>query len=100
LLRGKRRANLHIDPGYAILISSDESCTSRANIKAVPRMLGHASASITLDVYADLFDDDLDAVAVALDNAAMKSTVAKVLPRSRFTGPAPTKRKARTPVND
>ena len=27
---------------------------------------GHASAAMTLDTYADLFDDDLDAVAVAL----------------------------------
>jgi hypothetical protein len=26
------------------------------------RMLGHASAKLTLDTYADLFDDDLDAV--------------------------------------
>jgi integrase len=32
-------------------------------------MLGHASAAMTLDLYADLFDDDLDAVAVALDKA-------------------------------
>jgi integrase len=30
-----------------------------ANVKAVQRMLGHASASMTLDTYADLFDDDL-----------------------------------------
>ena len=29
-----------------------------ANVKAVQRMLGHASAAMTLDVYADLFDDD------------------------------------------
>ena len=58
-----------------------------ANVKAVQRMLGHASASITLDVYADLFEDDLDAVAIALDDAAMKSDVAKVLPRSRFAAP-------------
>jgi hypothetical protein len=29
-------------------------------------MLGHKSAKITLDTYADLFDDDLDAVAAAL----------------------------------
>jgi hypothetical protein len=35
---------------------------SGANVKAVQRMLGHASAAITLDVYADLFDDDLDTV--------------------------------------
>jgi integrase len=32
---------------------------SGANVKAVQRMLGHAKASMTLDVYADLFDDDL-----------------------------------------
>lgn len=38
-----------------------------ANVKSVQRMLGHASAAMTLDVYADLFDDDLDAVANALD---------------------------------
>jgi integrase len=38
-----------------------------ANVKAVQRMLGHASATLTLDRYADLFDDDLDAVGDALD---------------------------------
>jgi integrase len=43
--------------------------SSGANVKAVQRMLGHHSAAMTLDVYADLFDDDLDAVAVALDTA-------------------------------
>ena len=37
-----------------------------ANVKAVQRMLGHASAAMTLDRYADLFDDDLDAVAERL----------------------------------
>ena len=36
-----------------------------ANVKAVQRMLGHASAAMTLDTYADLFDDDLHAVAHA-----------------------------------
>ena len=41
-----------------------------ANVKAVQRMLGHASAAMTLDTYADLFDDDLDAVSAALDEAA------------------------------
>jgi integrase len=34
-----------------------------ANVKAVQRMLGHAKASMTLDIYADLFDEDLDGVA-------------------------------------
>lgn len=36
-------------------------------------MLGHASAAMTLDTYADLFDDDLDAVASALDSAKLAS---------------------------
>jgi integrase len=40
-----------------------------ANVKAVQRMLGHAKASMTLDVYADLFDADLDDVAANLDVA-------------------------------
>ena len=42
---------------------------SGANVKAVQRMLGHASAAMTLDVYAGLFADDLDAVAEGLDKA-------------------------------
>lgn len=43
-----------------------------ANPKVVQRMLGHASAAMTLDVYADLFDSDLNAVA---------ESVAKMWPR-------------------
>jgi integrase len=38
-----------------------------ANVKAVQKMLGHKSAAMTLDVYADLFDRDADAVADAHD---------------------------------
>lgn len=41
--------------------------SSGANAKVVQRMLGHASAAMTLDVYADLFDDDLSGVAQKLD---------------------------------
>lgn len=44
-----------------------------ANVKAVQRMLGHASAAETLDVYADLFDEDLDDVAARLDKARAAS---------------------------
>jgi integrase len=43
-----------------------------ANVKAVQRMLGHAKASMTLDMYADLFDDDLEAVADRLDEVARR----------------------------
>lgn len=39
-----------------------------ANPKVVQRMLGHASAAMTLDIYADLFESDLDAVADRLEN--------------------------------
>jgi integrase len=46
--------------------------SARANPEVVQRMLGHASAAMTLDVYADLFDSDLDSVA---------ESVAKLWPR-------------------
>ena len=42
---------------------------SGAHVKTIQRMLGHTSASMTLDVYADLFDTDLDHVSTALDAA-------------------------------
>ncbi|MGO9152204.1 tyrosine-type recombinase/integrase [Mycobacterium sp.] len=41
--------------------------SSGVNVLALSRMLGHTSAKVTLDTYADLFDTDLDAVAEALD---------------------------------
>jgi integrase len=50
---------------------------SGANVLAVQRLLGHATASMTLDRYGHLFSDDLTAVAEALDTAgraAAKST--------------------------
>lgn len=49
-----------------------------ANVKVVQRMLGHASAAMTLDVYADLFEEDLDSVADRLDSA--RSRVPRVCP--------------------
>jgi integrase len=36
---------------------------SGANVKAVQRMLGHASAAMTLTVYSGLFDDDVGGLA-------------------------------------
>nr|WP_239579134.1 site-specific integrase [Microlunatus panaciterrae] len=42
---------------------------SGATVKAVQSMLGHASAAMTLDIYASLFADELDAVADAMDAA-------------------------------
>ncbi|MDQ1646129.1 MAG: hypothetical protein QOJ50_2313 [Cryptosporangiaceae bacterium] len=43
-----------------------------ANVKAVQRIIGHASAAMTLNVYADLFEDDLDQVADRLDQTATR----------------------------
>lgn len=40
---------------------------SGASVKSVQRMLGHATAAMTLDVYAGLFDQDLDDVAVRME---------------------------------
>jgi integrase len=57
-----------------------------ANVKAVQRMLGHASAAMTLDRYADLFDDDLDAVADRLDIVARAAAVARTLPADTHQG--------------
>ena len=56
-----------------------------ANVKAVQKMLGHASAAMTLDVYADLFDDDLDAVGAALDHAVSISGVGKMWAKEKIS---------------
>jgi hypothetical protein len=50
----------------------------------VQRALGHASAAITLDVYTGLFDDDLEALADAVDerySEADAADVAQVWPK-------------------
>jgi integrase len=41
-----------------------------ASVKGVQAMLGHASATLTLDRYGHLFGDELDAVADRIDVAA------------------------------
>jgi integrase len=41
-----------------------------ANVLAVQRLLGHDTATMTLDTYGHLFSDDLTKVAKALDDAA------------------------------
>lgn len=65
-----------IDPTFPRITAHDLRHTAAslaisagANVKALQRMLGHESAAITLDTYAGLFDDDLEAVAVKLGEA-------------------------------
>lgn len=45
-----------------------------AHVLAVQRMLGHEKASMTLDVYSDLFDGDLDLVAERLDEVRSRGS--------------------------
>lgn len=58
------------DTAASLAVSSD------ANVKAVQRMLGHASAAMTLDVYSGLFADDLDDVALRLNEGAERARLA------------------------
>ena len=46
---------------------------SGADVKVVQQMLGHASATMTLDLYGHLFGDRLDEVADAMDAAALRA---------------------------
>jgi integrase len=78
---GARKRSVDVDPGFPAALTLHDlrhtaaslAISAGANVKAVQRMLGHASAAMTLDTYADLFDDDLDAVAEALDLAKSNS---------------------------
>jgi integrase len=63
--------------------------SAAANVKAVQRMLGHAKASMTLNVYADLFDDDLEAVADRLDEVARRADFLRTGDVIMLPGPRP-----------
>jgi integrase len=52
---------------------------SGADVKVVQQMLGHKSATMTLDLYGHLFGDRLDIVADAMDSART-SALADVVP--------------------
>ena len=59
-----------------------------ANVKVVQRLLGHKTATLTLDRYGHLFPDDLDAVADAFDAAAADDlrtiSIVKALPDNAY----------------
>jgi len=56
----------HITPHDLRHTAVSLAISAGANVKAIQRMVGHASAAMTLDEYAELFDDDLDHVGIAL----------------------------------
>ena len=68
------------DPAFPVITPHDLRHTAAslaistgANPKSVQTMLGHRSAAMTLDTYADLFPDDLDAVAARLNEARARN---------------------------
>ena len=66
---------------------------SGADVKVVQQMLGHASATMTLDTYGHLFEDRLDEVGDALDRARtaaqQRRNNGEVLPRVARALPDP-----------
>ena len=85
------------DPGTACDAPRPPSRRARArSAEAVSRRLGHAGAAVTLDVYSDLFNDELEAVADRLNRARLDSLWAEwadgpsggmtEAPRSQFPG--------------
>lgn len=48
-------------------VAAGQMVAAGASVKSVQRQLGHKSAMLTLDTYADLFDGDLDEVAGRMD---------------------------------
>lgn len=70
-LTGLRAADIErLTPHDLRHTAASLAVSARANVKVLQRMLGHKSAAMTLDTYADLFDDDLDTVASLLDTRA------------------------------
>jgi integrase len=60
-----------------------------ANVKALQRMLGHKSASMTLDTYADLFEDDLSNVAERLNERVVAdSGITQIVGKMWANGPS------------
>ena len=59
-----------------------------ANVKVVQRQLGHASAAMTLDQYADLWDDGLDEIVAVLsprrDDSARRGIVVEGVKNDMF----------------
>lgn len=64
------------DTAAALMIASG------ASIKAVQRALGHASASMTLDVYGGLFEDDLEDLADRMESRFGETVAAPTRPSS------------------
>lgn len=70
---GLRAAGIpYLSPHELRHTAASLAVSAGANVKAAQRMLGHANASMTLDQYADLFDEDLDQLAERLEVSLQK----------------------------
>ncbi|GAA2176961.1 hypothetical protein GCM10009847_00970 [Leucobacter tardus] len=69
---------------------------SGAHVKIVQRMLGHKSAAVTLDTYADLFEDDLESLRDRLDS----DIAGAIVVNSVATGTSGKQEKPLPPQND
>jgi integrase len=74
----KRAGVQHITPHDLRHTCASLAVSAGVNVLALQRMLGHKSAKMTLDTYADLFDDDLGAVASILHARYSHQNVLKV----------------------
>lgn len=74
-----------IEPGLRVHdlrhTTASLAVSAGASIKAVQTMLGHSSAVLTLNRYAHLYEDDLEALADAVDKRFAQSDVAQVWPK-------------------
>ncbi|GAA4152407.1 tyrosine-type recombinase/integrase [Leifsonia shinshuensis] len=64
----------HMTPHDLKHTAATLAVSAGANVKALQRMLGHKSAAMTLDTYADLFEDDLAAVADRLNERVLSES--------------------------
>lgn len=74
----------HLHPHELRHTAASLAIASGADVKVVQTMLGHKSATLTLDLYGHLFGDRLDVVSDAMDAAR---TVAL---QNRVSNPCPT----------
>jgi len=83
----KRAGVQHITPHDLRHTCASLSVSAGVNVLALQRMLGHTSAKMTLDTYADLFDDDLDAVSATLHARYSHESVLKMRSRDAHDPP-------------
>jgi integrase len=65
----------HLTPHELRHTAASLAVSAGANVKHVPRLSGHASAAVALDVYVGLFEDELDDLADRLGQAASAARV-------------------------